>query len=405
MKEFAVHALEFGKKTAANELNEKAGSTPISDKAQMELEIFEEMRRRDDQLRSIVVDTTKNGLSTAATAVAVGAVLYGLLAEFNANKSKNLADFSVTNFYQQGRLIEHLRYEKKIQSYMRSEILDSQICDMCLALDGRIIPKDDPFKNLKQVHWNCRGIWIAILSNEADVLPSPKPLPQSIQRRFQTQNGLPVTNAFKQFRVNSTVPVLKSSRAFEKLKEGGVIGRRALEGGKLVTKSNALNKDKFIGAPSLPSLFRQVSKDSIQEVKTGDALLKSFGSQFKTQKEFEKQILSRAPVQAGQEYVNLFAYELQSVKLNTLFPTKNVASGVQSTQYDKDNIKKITSGILDGAFIPPIWVDPDNGILDGHHRYESYKGLGVDEIHVLKVVLPKKKSQVGRIINAKKFIK
>jgi hypothetical protein len=65
----------------------------------------------------------------------------------------------------------------------RSELLDHATCNYCLAIDGRVIEKDDSFGRNGTFHSNCRGIWVAIMKDEEE-LPPVRGIPQSLRDRF-----------------------------------------------------------------------------------------------------------------------------------------------------------------------------------------------------------------------------
>lgn len=56
----------------------------------------------------------------------------------------------------------------KIYALQRSEILDSDTCDFCLSMDGRIVETNSSWANEDSFHNNCRGIWVEILNEEPD---------------------------------------------------------------------------------------------------------------------------------------------------------------------------------------------------------------------------------------------
>lgn len=56
--------------------------------------------------------------------------------------------------------------EGNIYALQRSEILDKATCDFCLSMDGRIVESNDDWAKSDTFHSNCRGIWVAIMSDE-----------------------------------------------------------------------------------------------------------------------------------------------------------------------------------------------------------------------------------------------
>ena len=70
-----------------------------------------------------------------------------------------------------------------IHALQRSELLDATTCNFCLSLDGRIVEADDSIARTGPVHSNCRGIWVAIMKDEAE-LPKISGVPKSIRDRI-----------------------------------------------------------------------------------------------------------------------------------------------------------------------------------------------------------------------------
>lgn len=54
----------------------------------------------------------------------------------------------------------------EVEAILRSEILDAKICAACAAIDGIMLPADDPQWEGEMgyyLHPNCRAIWVPIL--------------------------------------------------------------------------------------------------------------------------------------------------------------------------------------------------------------------------------------------------
>lgn len=60
------------------------------------------------------------------------------------------------------------RNADKIYALQRSEILDSDTCDFCLSMDGRVVALDSEWASEDTFHTNCRGIWVQILKEEPE---------------------------------------------------------------------------------------------------------------------------------------------------------------------------------------------------------------------------------------------
>ena len=67
-----------------------------------------------------------------------------------------------------------------VYALQRSEILDEDICDFCLSVDGRIVSTDDDIAKIDSFHNGCRGIWVEIMDDEAE-LPPIKGVPDKLR--------------------------------------------------------------------------------------------------------------------------------------------------------------------------------------------------------------------------------
>jgi len=57
-------------------------------------------------------------------------------------------------------------------------------------------------------------------------------------------------------------------------------------------------------------------------------------------------------------------------------------------EVDEDKVEAIVSALKNGVELPPLLIDYDGGILDGHHRWEAANRLGVEKIPVVVYEFP-----------------
>ena len=71
----------------------------------------------------------------------------------------------VNKFINLGRNNTFFRNPNLVQGWQYSAVIDSRTTDLCLSLDGKTAPKNDPVWNsfAPPLHWNCRSIIIPIL--------------------------------------------------------------------------------------------------------------------------------------------------------------------------------------------------------------------------------------------------
>lgn len=195
----AARAYEAGKKTASDELNVQRPSTP---QKQQQLNTFEVndisstfVAELEKEGRNII----RNGLLAGAAVKAIVSVVTNKLREKSKKMVKNISGSIVGQNINRGREQVFRQNISLIKSFQRSEILDERTCYMCMALDGKVVEPDDPMARLDMMHTNCRGIWIPIFGSDADQ-PEITGIPAAITKRFDTIDGRPIINAFKQFK-------------------------------------------------------------------------------------------------------------------------------------------------------------------------------------------------------------
>ena len=113
-------------------------------------------------------------------------------------------------------LVYNIEVENQ-HEYMAESLLVHN-CDMCMTLDGQTLSANDPFTKIGQIHGGCRGLWVGVLKTDAE-LPVVKALPKSLKNKFETIEGVPTTDKFKQL---DKPVVKKGSRLERKIKDGDV---------------------------------------------------------------------------------------------------------------------------------------------------------------------------------------
>ncbi len=95
----------------------------------------------------------------------------------------NTAGTIIAQSINNGRNDVFQRNADKIQSIMRSEILDDVTCNFCLSADGLVFGIDDPWATVDIFHTNCRGINVAILNDEQDP-PEETGVPSEVSQHW-----------------------------------------------------------------------------------------------------------------------------------------------------------------------------------------------------------------------------
>jgi hypothetical protein len=78
-------------------------------------------------------------------------------------------------------------YDDEIYAIQRSEIIDSHTCNFCLSMDGLVMAKSDKLAKIHKYHPGCRGIRVAIMSDEVNP-PPIKPVPIELTNCYKGKN-------------------------------------------------------------------------------------------------------------------------------------------------------------------------------------------------------------------------
>lgn len=203
---------EVGKKSAALEIGIDRPSTPLKDTQIMAMDVNDLARAfvfsLEQRMRNLVKDSIASDASAGATAAAVKS-----RAKDEASKLiTNMSGTVVGQYTNRGRSTVFQSNITKIVGFQRSEVLDNSTCDMCLSLDQRVIKASDPMAQLDIVHTHCRGLWVPIFEID-ETIPEVTGLPKSVTDSFETIDGRPSVNAFKQLKK----PVNKDNQEVQKI--------------------------------------------------------------------------------------------------------------------------------------------------------------------------------------------
>lgn len=212
IKDYVNQSLEIGKQMASEELVVERPKTPTRTTQLNNLEveqIAEEVTTRiNGEAKQSATKGLEAGIATAAILIAMRRNV-----EKEANRANSILSGSIIGEnINKGRRIVFENNLDLVQAYMRSEILDSRTCNICMSLDKRVVKADDPFAQMNLVHNNCRGVWVPIKEGArssvgtegvptVDDIPGVKlGIPKTIKQRFETVGGAPQRNAFEQLK-------------------------------------------------------------------------------------------------------------------------------------------------------------------------------------------------------------
>ena len=176
-------AFEYGKNNAAKEIGANSPANPANMLRQIDIQAD---TIADHQITQITADSKNAYVQALNKGESITAALAAADAAAAASIDALTSDATgilMSGYINHGRNTVFDKNSEDIYALQRSEVLDNHTCNYCLSVDGRIIETQDPFGQNTIFHSNCRGIWVAILKNEAE-LPPIGGIPQSIRDRF-----------------------------------------------------------------------------------------------------------------------------------------------------------------------------------------------------------------------------
>lgn len=195
VSEYLKRSYEIGKKSASEEIKVERPTTPTFDTQLMNFEAEEIAEDVSYRLNKKMKQRAREGLSAGVAAVAIYGSISSVIDEEMDSITSQISSTVVAQGIGDGRRMVFEDNVDQLQGYQRSEVLDDRTCNVCISLDGRIVPTDDPMANLTEVHSNCRGIWIPVLNGEE--VDGTWGIPKTVRDNFDTVGGTPMTNSFK----------------------------------------------------------------------------------------------------------------------------------------------------------------------------------------------------------------
>jgi len=183
IKQGVTSAFAYGKTNAAKEMGVEAPANPADILRQIDIQSD---TIADKQIAEIVGDSKNayvqalnKGTSIPVALAAADAAAQAAIDALTSDASAIL----MAGYINHGRNTVFTKNGDDIHALQRSEILDTTTCNFCLSVDGRVLDKGDSFTKNTCFHSNCRGIWVAIKLDEAE-LPPIGGVPKAIRDRF-----------------------------------------------------------------------------------------------------------------------------------------------------------------------------------------------------------------------------
>jgi len=204
----------YGKNTVSAEINVP---TPASPKEDMDRLFTQAAIISDDHESRTLIKAKIKAIDAIAKGVdankAIGDVETALNESIDG-LGRQAASIVAVGAFNQGRRFTQKQNLPDIYAMQRSELLDEVTCDFCLSLDGRTVSPDDPWVNEDQFHSNCRGIWVEIMNNEAE-LPEIEDVPKLLDNHYAGINDIKPLTAPKVEKDSPAADLIKEEYAKE----------------------------------------------------------------------------------------------------------------------------------------------------------------------------------------------
>lgn len=183
LRKYMNQSYEYGKTSASREIGVLPPANDLEIITNIGLMAEAIAQKAAADIESKAKMTIANARSTSMTkAQTIGATDNAM--ENAINKSINGASATqISGNLSLGRNSVFSDNPDNIYALQRSELLDDKTCNFCISIDGRIIELNDPMADSTQYHSDCRGLWVAIMKDEAE-LPPIEGIPQSILDHF-----------------------------------------------------------------------------------------------------------------------------------------------------------------------------------------------------------------------------
>ncbi|OJW18783.1 MAG: hypothetical protein BGO51_15545 [Rhodospirillales bacterium 69-11] len=183
IKQGMTTAYTYGKANAAKEMGVEAPANPMDILRQIDIQADtiadKQIAEITGDSKNAYVQALNKGTSVTVALAAADAAAQAAIDALTSDASAIL----MAGYINHGRNTVFTNNAPDIHGLQRSEILDSHTCNFCLSVDGRIVATDDSFAQNTIFHSSCRGIWVAIKNDEAE-LPPIGGIPKAVRDRF-----------------------------------------------------------------------------------------------------------------------------------------------------------------------------------------------------------------------------
>jgi len=197
LKGLAQESMDYGASQASQELNLSAPQISNDQAIAFDALLSEKIDSRNAVIQKKVREIGLNSILAGIGVVAAISAISEVFTSSASTGNMGLNSFVSGGALNLGRYSVFNAHHSELHGLQRSEILDPVTCPMCLSIDGRVIDSRDVFGRLGDVHTNCRGLWVGVLKTDSE-LPKVAGIPKSIENKFDTIEGVPITDSFTQ---------------------------------------------------------------------------------------------------------------------------------------------------------------------------------------------------------------
>jgi len=179
----------YGKNTVAAEINRQ---TPASPKEDMDRLFSQASIISDDHESRTLVKAKIKAIDCITKNIEIGKAMSeveNIMDESIDKLGQQTASVVASSAFNQGRRFTQKENLPDVYAVQRSELLDETTCDFCLSMDGRTIDKNSPWFDEDEFHSNCRGMWVEIMNDEAE-LPEIEEVPAVIEDHYNGLNDI-----------------------------------------------------------------------------------------------------------------------------------------------------------------------------------------------------------------------
>jgi len=155
IKKSSKEAYNYGKNSAAREMNVKTPASKLVTTQQLDISADTAAKRTAEKMSSAAKQTLAQGISKGETVAVVIASVDKAIAKVIDADVNTIAGITGGQYMNYGRNATFQANLGDIYALQRSEILDQRTCNYCLSVDGRIVEKDDPFAQNTIFHSGC----------------------------------------------------------------------------------------------------------------------------------------------------------------------------------------------------------------------------------------------------------